>query len=242
MTATYSPRPDLIQAVYRVLSDQLIDPEKKAKAIALGQTTDTWTPNERSGLAKLQEHRGEVLGIDEKTHVSGRPYEYHLTIGYPPANTEGDLPTLLTMIFGKISLDGKIRLEDVRFPDAYLKGKGPHAGITGIRQRLGEPSKPLAMAIFKPCVGLTPAELAKMFSELALGGMHLVKDDEILPDLPICPPEKRLEACLAAGEKAFQATGRRTLYAVNLTGSISRLNDKARRLAKLGAQCLLFNV
>src|SRR6185437_11906387 len=42
--------------------------------------------------------------------------------------------------------------------------------------------------------------------------------------------------------KAFQATGRRTLYAVNLTGSISRLNDKARRLAKLGAQCFLFNV
>ena len=31
MTATYSPRPDLIQVTYKVLSDKLIDPEKKAK-------------------------------------------------------------------------------------------------------------------------------------------------------------------------------------------------------------------
>src|SRR5439155_26224560 len=71
MTATFTPRPDMIQATYKVLSDKLIDPEKKAKAIALGQTTDTWTPNELSGKKKLAKHTGVVLGIDEKTHVAG---------------------------------------------------------------------------------------------------------------------------------------------------------------------------
>ena len=103
MTATYSPRPDLIQVTYKVQSHKLLDPEKKAKAIALGQTTDTWTPNELSGKKKLAKHSGVVLGIDERTHVPGKPYEYHLTIGYPAANTEDDIPSLLTMIFGKIS-------------------------------------------------------------------------------------------------------------------------------------------
>src|SRR5579872_610907 len=175
MTATFTLRPDLIQVTYKVLSEKLIDPEKKAKSIALGQTTDTWTPNELSGLKKLEKHRGLVLGIDERTHVPGKPYEYYLTIGFPAANTEGDIPSLLTMIFGKISLDGKIRLESVSFPDEYLEKKGPQHGVAGIRAKVAEPLRPLAMAIFKPCVGLTPAELGKMFYELAMGGMHLAR-------------------------------------------------------------------
>jgi 2,3-diketo-5-methylthiopentyl-1-phosphate enolase len=242
MTLQHVPRPDLIQVTYRLLSDTLIDPEKKAKGIALGQTTDTWTPNARSGLNKLERHRGAVVAIDERTHVEGKPYEYYLTIGYPAQNTDGDIPSLLTMIFGKISMDGRIRVESVRFPDDYLFGKGPRHGIAGVRTLVGEPAKPLAMAIFKPCVGLSSAELAGMFYELALGGMHLVKDDEILADLPTSPTLKRLAACLEAGEKAFKETGRRTLYAVNLTGPASKLLTRARKLAAEGAQCFLFNV
>ncbi len=177
--ATFTTRPDLIQVTYKVLSDKLLDPEKKAKAIALGQTTDTWTPNELSGQKKLAKHSGVVLGIDERTHVPGKPYEYYLTVGFPSANTEGDIPSLLTMIFGKISMDGKIRLESVQFQMLISRVKGRGSAFR-IREKVGEAIKPLAMAIFKPCVGLTPAELGKMFYELACGGMHLVKDDEIL--------------------------------------------------------------
>jgi 2,3-diketo-5-methylthiopentyl-1-phosphate enolase len=114
--------------------------------------------------------------------------------------------------------------------------------VEGIRKRVGEPAKPLTMAIFKPCVGLTAKELSQMFFELAMGGMHLVKDDEILPDLPSCPTERRLEACLQAGVNARRETGRRTLYAVNLTGPASQMQAKARRLAHYGAQCFLLNV
>ena len=146
------------------------------------------------------------------------------------------------MIFGKISLDDRIRLEDIRFPASYLKGKGPRFGEEGLRKKVGEPSKPLTMAIFKPCVGLSPKELGDMFFELAMGGMHLIKDDEILPDLTICPVEKRLEACLKAAQRARKQTGQRTLYAVNLTGPVSQLQAKAKRLAKLGAECFLLNV
>ncbi len=242
MTATLFKRPDLIQVTYKILSETLIDPEKKAKTIALGQTTDTWTPTERSAVKKLAKHRGSVLGIDERTHVQGQPYEYYLTVGFPPANTEGDIPSLLTMIFGKISLDGRIRVEKLELPEAYFKEKGPRLGIPGIRKLVGEPEKPLAMAIFKPCVGLSPAELGKMFEELALGGMHLVKDDEILPDLSVCPTEKRLEACLKAADRAKQTTGKNTLYAVNLTGPTSQLLRKARKLQKEGSTCFLLNV
>jgi len=236
------PAGDFIQVTYKIRSLRPIDPAKKALAIALGQTTDTWTPNARSGLKKLEAHRGQVLEAKEIASGNGTHHDYLLTLGFPPANTEGDIPTLLTMIFGKISMDGRIRMEDISFPPTYLKGKGPRFGIDGIRKKLGEPKKPLTMAIFKPCVGLSPQELGRMFLELAVGGMHLVKDDEILPDLTICPVEKRLDACLKAAAEARRQTGRRTLYAINLTAPVSELLKKARRLAKLGAECFLFNV
>jgi 2,3-diketo-5-methylthiopentyl-1-phosphate enolase len=242
MVATFTNRPDLIQATYKLLSDKLIDPEKKARAIALGQTTNALHPSDSSVQKKLSRRQGEVLGIDERTHIPGRPYEYYLTVGFPPDNTEGDIPTLLTMIFGKISLDGKIRLETVRFPESFLKGKGPRFGIDGIREKVGEPEKPLTMATLKSGVGLSPAELGQMFFELAGGGMHIVHDAEILPDLPVCPTEERLAACLKASERAKIETGQLTLYAVNLTGPVSKMITKAKKLAKLGAQCFLFNV
>jgi 2,3-diketo-5-methylthiopentyl-1-phosphate enolase len=242
MTATFTARPDLIQVTYKIQSEKLLDPEKKAKQIVLEQTTGTWTPTDLSGKKKLAKHMGVVLGIDEKTHAAGKPYEYHLTVGFPPANTEDDIPSLLTMIFGKISMDGRIRLEKLELPEAFLKNKGPRHGIEGIRQLVGEPDKPLTMAIFKPCVGLSPHELGAMFYELAKGGMHLVKDDEILPDLSTCPVQERLAACLKAGAKAKAETGQSTLYAVNLTGPTSKIITKARKLAKEGAQCFLLNV
>src|SRR5688572_24697396 len=114
----------MIQVTYKIASGKPLDPEKKAAAIALGQTTDTWTPNQRSGLQKLEKHRGQVLEVREGTPTNGSGRTYELKIGYPAANTENDIPTLLTMIFGKISLDGKIRLENITFPDSYLKHKG----------------------------------------------------------------------------------------------------------------------
>src|SRR5262245_21617487 len=115
---------DLIQVTYRITSDHPIDLEKKAKLIALGQTTDTWTPTQRSGLKKLEKHRGEVLALKNSSLEGGKP-TYFITVGFPPANTEGDIPSLLTMIFGKISLDGCIRVESIDFPSSYSKGKGP---------------------------------------------------------------------------------------------------------------------
>lgn len=139
-------------------------------------------------------------------------------------------------------MDGRIRVESIEFPDDYLKGKGPRFGVLGIREKVSEPEKPLAMAIFKPCVGLSPTALGEMFYELACGGMHLVKDDEIMPDLSICPTEKRLEACLKAGQRAKQETGQTTLYAINVTGTAGHIVSKAKKLAKLGAQCFLLNV
>jgi 2,3-diketo-5-methylthiopentyl-1-phosphate enolase len=242
MTLTLIDRPDLIQVTYQVLSEKLIDPEKKARSIAIGHTTDSWTPSDPLGKKMQAKLGGIVLGIDERTHLEGQPYEYHLTVGFPPANTEGDIPSLLLMVLGRTNPEERTRIESIQFPENFRKGKGPRHGIPGLRSLLKEPAKPLQMGMVRPGIGFSPEDYAAQFYDLAMGGMHLVKEDEILLDLASCPVEKRLEACLKSGQRAMEESGRRTLLAVNLTGPISRLPAKARKLQKLGAECFQISV
>ena len=239
---TRSKMADLIRATYIVSSPEPFDAEKKALGIALGQTTDTWTPTERGGLERLERHRGRVLAAGEAAVRDG-VYTAEVTVGYPPENTEGDVATLLVMVFGKVSMDGAIRLADLELPPRFMAGlPGPRFGVEGLRRLLGVADRPLVMSIFKPCVGLTPDDLAAMFREQAEGGADMVKDDEILPDLESCPTERRLERCLEAARDVESATGNKTLYAVNLTGRAGEIVGRARDLARRGASCFLLNV
>lgn len=233
---------DLIRATYLVSSPDPFDAEKKALGIALGQTTDTWTPTERGGLERLERHRGRVLDAGEPTAGDGL-HAAEITIGYPPENTEGDVASLLVMVFGKVSMDGAIRLTDLELPSSFTAAlPGPQFGIDGMRRLLGVDNRPLVMSIFKPCVGLTPDDLAAMFREQAEGGTDVVKDDEILPDLEACPTERRLEKCLEAASAVESASGHKTLYAINLTGRAGEIVERARELARRGASCFLLNV
>ena len=234
--------PELVRATYLATADVPFDPEKRAKAVALGQTTDTWTPLERAGQERLERHRGFVLEAQPLLEERGRASAC-FTIGFPPGNTQWDIASLLVMVFGKVSLDGRIRLLDLQLPDSFLSAlPGPKFGIPGVRGLLGIPQRPLMMSIFKPCVGLSARDLGDMYYQQVLGGSDIVKDDEILPDLDICPTEQRLALCLQAGRQSRRETGQACLYAVNLTGRIETMLDRARSLVDQGANCLLFNV
>jgi 2,3-diketo-5-methylthiopentyl-1-phosphate enolase len=75
-----------------------------------------------------------------------------------------------------------------------------------------------------------------------LGGVDLVKDDEILFENELTPFEERIVGGKKVLSEVYETTGHRTLYAVNLTGRTSTLKEKARKAAELGADLLLFNV
>jgi len=212
-----------------------VDAQRQAKVIAVGQTVGTWD-------ARFS-HREEVLKSHLAQVVSGRtePDGYSLaTIRFPEANVENDIPTLLTMIFGKYSMAGATKVMAVRLPENY--GRRPKLGITGIRERLGVFDRPLIMAIFKPALGLFADDHAAILKEVASAGLDIIKDDEIMGDLEVAPTLKRLEACRKVLDEVKQQTGRTVLYAVNVTGSADKLIEKARLLIREGANALLLNV
>jgi 2,3-diketo-5-methylthiopentyl-1-phosphate enolase len=224
--------------------------DKKAEGIALGLTVGSWTDLPTLEQEQLKKHKGVVESVVElesdaaaDQFLGSQRTRGLLKISYPSANFSKDIPAILTTVFGKLSLDGEIKLIDLEF-DKELEESftGPKYGISGIRNILGVHDRPLVMSIFKGVLGKDISFFKQQLYEQALGGVDLVKDDEILFDNPLTPFEDRIKTAKEVLQQVENRTGGKTLYAVNLTGRTSELRDKARRAAELGANALLFNV
>lgn len=246
-----------VVATYRVRDMQ----EKlaaRAEGIAVGLTVGSWTDLPQAKQPAVLEYCGQVRGIrvlDEadpgalgETH-SGSQDQTHsglvtaeISIAYPVHNFNGTIASILTTVFGKLSMDGEIRLVRLDLGETLQRQfQGPKFGVTGIRDMLHIPDRPLLMSIFKACLGRNVDDLTDAFLEQARGGADLVKDDEIFFSEDYATPEQRVTAFSRAAREVEIETGRKVGYAVNLTGPASKLADRARRLCDLGAGALLFN-
>ncbi len=213
-----------------------VDAEKQAKVIALGQTVGTWDASFAHREASFLAHKAEVVNV-ETNDTDGSALA---TVRFPVANVEGDIASLLTMIFGKYSMAGPAKVTAIRLPPEY--GQRPKFGITGVRSHLNTPTRPLVMAIYKPALGLSAADHAQILSQVAGAGLDIIKDDEILGNLASAPTLERLKACRPVIEDAQQKNGRSLLYAVNVTGRADQLLAQAKQLVAAGANALLLNV
>ncbi|MGF3102325.1 2,3-diketo-5-methylthiopentyl-1-phosphate enolase [Rossellomorea sp. DUT-2] len=215
--------------------------EKKAEGIALGLTVGSWTDLPLLEQDQLRKYKGRVVSVKEREGEGGSRGE--VQIGYPGHNYSNDIPAILTTVFGKLSLDGEVKLVDIEFSSELKKAyPGPRFGIEGIRELTGVQDRPLLMSIFKGVIGRDLTYLETQLRAQALGGVDLVKDDEILFDNSLTPFTERISIGKKVLHELYEETGKNTLYAVNLTGRTSELRDKARRARELGAQALLFNV
>lgn len=231
-------------ATYRSYDDKA-DFNKKALSIAVGLTVGSWTELPEAQKADMEKHLGKVLSIHVHEPENAAPGERYadIQIAYPDINFSRDLPALLVTVFGKLSMDGKIKLLDLDVSETFASAfPGPKFGLNGVRDLLGVHDRPLLMSIFKSVVGYDLANLQDQFYKQALGGVDLIKDDEILFENPLTPLEKRVEACMDAARRAEAETGQKLLYAVNLTGPTSQLAANARKAINAGANALLFNV
>jgi 2,3-diketo-5-methylthiopentyl-1-phosphate enolase len=222
----------MIEVTYRFPAG--VNAAKQAEIIAVGQTAGSWGAQFAHREAELRAHLAEVLAVVEQDDGTSLA-----RVGFPEHNTEGDIGTLLTMIFGKYSLAGPARIVDVQLPETY--GTRPKFGIEGLRRLTRIADRPLFMGIFKPALGLSAQDHAELLRDVALAGLDLIKDDEILGNLDGAPTLHRVRACRAVIDEARQTTGRDILYAVNLTGRADQLNARARELIDKGANALLFN-
>ena len=222
--------------------------DKIAMAVAVEQSTGTWirVPGETVELRK--KHIAKVIAISE---VPDFEYEvpadvklrrYVVQIAYPYENFMSEISMLLTTIIGNISMAGRLKLVDVKFPKSYLEMfKGPKFGVQGIREYLKIPRRPILNNMIKPCTGYPPEVGAKLAYEALVGGADFVKDDELLANAPFNTVEDRIVKYMEVVDKAAQETGEKKMYTINVTADAPKIFEFAEKVIKLGANAIMVN-
>lgn len=162
------------------------------------------------------------------------PETFAATIAYPAHLCNDQLPQLLNLLYGNISIKNNIRLVDLVLPPALLaRFPGPTYGVAGVRSLLGVHGRPLLATALKPR-GSTVEALAGMAGAFARGGGDLVKDDHNLVDNGVDAFVERVSRCHEAVQTANAESGGRTLYLPNLLLPVSELERAVVALARLG--------
>ncbi|MBM3708560.1 MAG: ribulose 1,5-bisphosphate carboxylase, partial [Actinobacteria bacterium] len=193
-------RQQYIIATYFIEEKPQTDIIRFSETLAVDMSTGTWTAVEGETEQMRQMYAAKVLAINEvpnfefelPENITAR--KYVVSIAIPLVNIGSQIPMLLTTIIGNVSVMGKIKLLDIEFPKKYLSDfSGPKFGIEGIRKILGVPQRPFLNNMIKPCTGFAPEVGAEFFYRAAVGGVDIIKDDELLSETSYNNRIKRIE-------------------------------------------------
>jgi 2,3-diketo-5-methylthiopentyl-1-phosphate enolase len=235
-------------ATYLYQTSAHVDIHKLVAALSEEQSSGTWVTLENETPEVRERHLGKVVGLWEVPDhevslpegVTARNWVFQ--IAYPVHNFGPQIPLMLTTVHGNIASAGRVKLLDLQFPLSYTRAfKGPKFGIEGIRALLGVAERPLLVVMIKPSIGLNPRQSAQAFYQAAVGGADGVKDDELVVSHPWSDFVDRVRAHGEAAKRAFEETGQRTLYFVNITDRPDRLMENAHRAVEAGATALMVN-
>jgi len=237
---------EFVIATYLYRTAPGVDIHVAARALAEMQSTGTWVALEGETQAIQERHSARVVAIWEvPDHEAELPVdhgrrEWVLQIAYPSHNIGAQIPLLLATVYGECASLGELKLLDLHLPEAFVGAfKGPKFGLEGIRELVGATDRPLLITMLKPAIGLTPKESAEVFYQAAIGGSDGVKDDELLVSHPWSHFLDRVREHERAAQAAFDETGHRTLYFVNITDRPDRLVQNAYRAIEAGASALM---
>lgn len=235
-------------ATYYCATKPNTDALKFGAALAIEQTCGTWlkVPGETEEVRNRA--IGRVIGVYEApAYQIGVPADvterhFIIRIAFPATNFGPSFAMMLSSVIGNISSSGKVKLLDLEFPESFLKEfKGPKFGVQGIRDILGVPERPLLNNMIKPCIGLDAKETAKLAYEAAVGGVDVIKDDELCSNPTFCPRTERIKYVMDALAKADAVKGEKTLFAFNITDRTEKLLDNAYEAIEAGANALMIN-
>ncbi|WHH57125.1 RuBisCO large subunit C-terminal-like domain-containing protein [Petroclostridium sp. X23] len=240
---------EYVLATYYIELDKDSDIIAKASSMAVGQTVGTWVPVPGITDEMRDNHMGRVVNVIDlppyelSSQVADIKCTYLIQIAFPAVNFGAQFPMMLTTLLGNdASTSAQVKLVDLQLTESFASQfGGPNFGIEGIRNLAGEKSRPLILNMIKPCIGFSPEVGAKIFYETAMGGVDLIKDDELLGNPDFCPVVERVKAYNSASKAAYEKTGKRVIYIPNITDSVDRVLDHAKRAVEAGAKVLMIN-
>ncbi len=251
---------DRVQARYWIETAYPLD--VAAATMAGEQSTGTFVrvPGETDELREryaARVERIEELGTVDAPSLSGSglPKKHtapvvrrtaEVTLSWPLENMGPSLPNLLATVAGnlfELKPFSGLKLVDVVLPPAFLSVyQGPQFGVEGTRRLTGVEGRPVIGTILKPSVGMTPEQTAAQVKMLAEAGVDFIKDDELQSDGSHCPFEKRVPAVLRVIDEYAQKTGKRPMYAANITGEMDQMLRRHDLVVANHGTCVMASV
>jgi ribulose-bisphosphate carboxylase large chain len=250
----------------RVLATYLIETahplEKAAAAMAGEQSSGTFVVVPGESDALRERHGAVVERITELEPAAApslpgsRPPKQgsdasvyrraEVTLSFPLENIGPSLPNLMTMVAGNLFELGQfsgLKLMDIILPPAFAEAyPGPQFGVRGTRRLAGVYDRPIIGTIIKPSVGLSPEETAELVRTLVEAGLDFIKDDELIANPPYSTLRHRVEAVMRVINDHADKTGKKVMYAFNITGEIDEMLGHHETVVKAGGTCVMVSI
>ena len=184
--------------------------------------------------------------IGKSAPVPTRYQQARVTFSFPFENMGANLPTLLATVCGnlyELSDHSGLKLLDLELPPAFAERyPGPQFGVAGTRQLAGVFDRPIIGTIVKPSVGLTPQATAHLVRELAESDIDFIKDDELMADPPHSPFAERVRAVMQVINAHADRTGKKVMYAFNITDEIDAMRRHHDTVLEAGGTCIMVSL
>ena len=235
--------PKRIEADY--ILETVFDPREVAMLMAGEQSSGTFValPTETPELRERVAARVESLDHLEDTSDDPKLNRAKATLSWPVDSVDTSLPNLMATVAGNLfelnRLSG-LRIVDIRLPESFSSAYGgPKFSIDGTRRLTGVHDRPIIGTIVKPSVGLTPQETGDLVRELCEAGIDFIKDDELQADAPLSRFEQRAQFVMRAINDHADLTGKKVMYAFNVTGDLDQMQRRHETVIDLGGTCVM---
>ena len=175
--------------------------------------------------------------------ASALPRRAKVTLSWNLDNTGTILSSVWSTVLGnlfELHHFSAMKLLDLDFPEAFADAyPGPAFGVEGTRRLTGVTGRPIIGTIIKPSVGLTVEATAALADTLISAGLDFIKDDELMGDPPHSPFAARFGAVMDVIDRHADRTGRKAMYAVNISGDMDQMRRQLDFVERRGGSCAM---
>src|SRR4030095_5757121 len=232
-------------------------PGKAAAVLAGEQSSGTFVavPGETEELKQRFVARVESVQLLETINepaipgASSKEGKYHraiVKVSWSIENFGYNLPVMVSTLQGnlyEITQFTGLKLMDIELPPSFgEKYSSPAFGIDGCRKLTDVYERPLIGTIIKPSIGLSPEQTADIVKTFAEAGIDFMKDDELLSSSANSNFNDRVDAVMKVINEHADKTGKKVMYAFNISGEVDEMLQRYEKIVKSGGTCAMISI
>ncbi len=223
---------DSLKVIYRIQGEVPVN--KVADFIS--STKEMVKSKETGGLIS----KTTISFVDEENSLLG--VEFYLELFDLESNGIPQLISTITTNFFELVKIGEIELVDMQIPkDLLTYFPGPKLGSEGIKRMLASKG-PLLGVVMRTNPEILPATQARIFYDIAISGIDVGADPQYLSNQSFSPIEARTSHFADMIDRVRGETGRRIMYAINITAGCDKIMEFAEKAVENGATALEIDI